>query len=403
MISVDVSFIKKHSRSKGEPHQPSLDLTGRVMSAANERSYVPNIPHHLVHVVAIYSGEKLVQIKIKNNTRIPRELYKILALTGYFHPFLSSVVINKSLTMAGIYELKNLLNLSNVTDVILDDTYVEAANYYILLDSPTRLRCLSVARCFIQDIGVEMIAARLAFPNPASETLALLNLSTNRITDVGATYLATALRTNRCLYYLNLTSNMITDDGAKKIFDVLLPFPLTYSELIGRNERYKRHLRKKHELIDTFITNAKNEETDLKSIKRKPRVDTSAGRPSLSYLNEKAQDMAKKLVTDFKDPYHKDVVIKDGGLQCNGNRILAYLNLSYNNLSHIILKTVLTVLKNQKNLASSPRGLVRVGIEGNPMPKECEELKEIGNELDMCMQNFEKKHPFTSARNKVLK
>lgn len=398
-------MTKKRSRYKAEHHQPSLDLIGYATIRPNETSVVPNIPHFVVHVIAVYSGDKLVQIKIENNTRIPRELYKVLALTVYFHPCLSSIVINKALTMTGIYELRHFLNLSNITDVILDDTYVEAANYYILLESPRRLRRLSLARCFIQDIGVEQIAAKLAFSHPASETLALLNLSSNRITDVGATYIATALRTNRCLSYLNLTNNMITDEGGKTIFEVLMQFPLSYSEMIGRNERYIRHLRKKHELIDTFITNVQQtDETDSKSAKKKAsRIDTSQGRPSASYMHGRAQDMAKKLISDFKDPYHKDITLKDGVLHCNGNNILAYLNLSYNHLSYTTLKTILNVLRYQKNCARVPRGLVRVGIEGNPMPNDCIELKNINNELDNCVQNFEKKLAFSSSKSKSSK
>lgn len=365
---------------------------------------VSNIPHYIVNIIAVYSGDKLVQIKMLNNERIPRELFKILALIVYFYPNLNSIVINKALTAAGIYELKNFLNLSNVTDISLDDTYVESANYYILLDSPRRLRYLSLARCFIQDVGVELIAARLAFPHPASESLSLLNLSTNRITDVGATYLATALRSNRCLNYLNLTNNMITDKGAKAIFDVLIPFPLTYSEMIGRNDRYIKHLRKKHGLIDTFITNVKNDQPDLKPGKKKSmRIETTVNRHSASCINVKALDMAKKLVCDFNDPFHKNVVFKDSILHCNGNKVLAYLNLSYNNLSYITLKTILKVLKDQRNRLNFSKGLVRVGIEGNPMPVDCKELKEISNELDICVQSFEKRLPHTAAKTKVSK
>lgn len=394
-------MTKKHSRHKTDRH-PSLDLTGHT-SGQNETIVIPNSPPYVIHITAVYSGEKLVQIKIENNERVPRELFKILALTVYFHPNLNSIIINKALTTAGIHELKNLVNLSNVTDVILDDTYVEAANYYILLDSPRRLRRLSLARCFIQDVGVELIAARLAFPNPASESLALLNLSTNRVTDVGAAYLATALRTNRCLNYLNLTNNAITDKGAKAILEVLMKFPLTYSELIAKNERYIRHLRKKHELIDTFITNVQNGEADVKTSKKKNTRLDSAGKPSTSVTLLKAQDMAKKLVSDFKDPYHKDIVLKDGVLHCNGNTTLAYLNLSYNHLSYIILKTILEVLQEQKSLARIPRGLVRVGIDGNPIPKECKELKEISNELEIWLQSCEKKYPYMSAKSKSTK
>lgn len=294
MISAEQLLSKKLSRPKTDITQTSLSDISMDQTEVSQR----------IHVIAVYTGDKLVQIKIENNTRIPRELYKIIALTLCFHPCLNSIVINQGLTMAGIHELRHCLQLSNITEIILDDTYVEAANYYILLEFPKGLRRLSLARCFIQDIGVEHIAAKLAFPQAASDSLAMLNLSTNRITDVGATYLATALRSNRSLNYLNLTNNMITDKGAKAIFDVMLSFPLSYSELIARNERYLKHLRKKHELIDKFITNVKSADSD----KRKS-----------IYINKKAQDAAKELVSDFKDPYQTDIFFKDGVLHCNGN------------------------------------------------------------------------------------
>lgn len=61
-----------------------------------------------------------------------------------------------------------------------------------------------------------------------------MNLSGNKISDIGAVYLARALRTNRTLLSINLSQNNIGDIGAKALADVISRFPLTFAEIIYR-------------------------------------------------------------------------------------------------------------------------------------------------------------------------
>lgn len=351
-----------------------------------------------VYINSIYDQDGyLVQLKFHKNDNIPRILIKLISFIVPFHPYLTTINIDSGLRCDGLHELSKVVSQYNITEVILDNTVILEANYYILINKDNSLKYLSLARCKLNDKAVESIASRLI-----SSSLSILNLTSNRITDVGATYLGNVLRSNRKLTYLNLADNLITDEGAASILSCLREFPLSAEEITEMKTGHIAYLREKQEyvtkqmnsmfdsekkLLKRRITQAKVASAPLKKPKGLERaVSVKNLLPSVATVNstflKKATHAAHASFGPFQNPFSpENTVNKDGVRYCLGNNSLCYLNLAYNNRSYFSVKTLYEVLKTQENLERTPKGLVNVCIEGNNIPETCHELVEIENIL----------------------
>jgi hypothetical protein len=145
--------------------------------------------------------------------------------------------------------------------------------------------------------------SNLTAPSPAIQYLSLWD---NQITDQGATFLASALKTNRSLISLNLGKNNIGLEGFQAIAGALTRAVLTPAEANNRRKVVKDIEKKKKEAV-------------LKFRKSKPVPDERAveiyGRP----FDQQMDDLSP--------------VEEDGVCYGRGNRILASLNLSHNLVS----------------------------------------------------------------------
>ncbi|CAM4922220.1 unnamed protein product [Rotaria socialis] len=81
----------------------------------------------------------------------------------------------------------------------------------------TTLKELRLYNNKIGDVGTQYLAAALT----TNQTLTLLGLDTNQIGDSGAQYLGEALKTNKSLTLLQLQTNQIGDSGAQYLADAL--------------------------------------------------------------------------------------------------------------------------------------------------------------------------------------
>ncbi|KAG6460290.1 hypothetical protein O3G_MSEX011887 [Manduca sexta] len=365
------------------------------------------VSEKIVRIITIYdSADNLTQIKFDNNYHVPQIIVKLIGMIIQFQTNLTTFTINRGLTASIIYEMFKFLPNSHITDICLDNTFLQQANYHILLDNQSCLRHLSLSRCKIDDIVVDNIASRLRHPSPASKTLSLLNLSSNKITDLGAKYIGEALRSNRQLCYLNLASNSISDDGATFILNSLTEFPMTYEEVIQARTRHVTYLKEKNNLITKMMKELKAGDIDRKPLKKKvPRPTSSASgkkgkmdregslksipdSKSLGNVEaifyEKATNIAEAAIGEFTDPFcATEINSKEGVVYSFGNNTLSYINLAYNNLSYFTLRKLLSVLLYQKCLNRKPRGIVNVCIEGNCLPHTCRELKQLDEVLEM--------------------
>lgn len=381
----------------------------------------------VVRINTIYDNyDNLVQIKFDKNCNIliPRTILKIIGLIVKFHIYLTSLTINRGLDRYSIHEICKILPKSHITDICLDGTFLEEANYYLLLENENNLKQLSLARCKIDDDVLKKIVKNLTYPLPSSKTLSVLNIPSNRITDEGVKYLAEALKSNRQLMYLNIADNMITDDGASALLDVLIEFPMTCDELIQSRNRLMKYLNRKKELVARMVTELRSSD-DKKSNKKKnirpasvpgkknnKGLEKELSSKTLSEVNkslttldtalfEKAENMAFNSIGAFTDPFSTmNTISKDGVLYCCGNNTLAYINLSYNNISYFSLKKLMNVLMYQKLLDRKPRGLINLCIEGNCIPVSCKELAQIDDILEMGLMAHNRR--FSGIKKKPL-
>ncbi|XP_026999697.1 leucine-rich repeat-containing protein 71 isoform X2 [Tachysurus fulvidraco] len=148
------------------------------------------------------------------------------------------------LTDTVLTSLKDTICLcTKLRRVILDGTPIPRSPYHILLGEDSMITHLSLRHNRIEEEGARLIGLAL------SKNLLSLNMAFNAVGDMGAMYLAQALRLNRNLLYLSLANNHISDVGAAHLAQVFGPFALTHEEIVERRRLLKRKDRLSAQLI----------------------------------------------------------------------------------------------------------------------------------------------------------
>lgn len=360
-----------------------------------------------VPLTAYYDDKRLVEIAIiGSEQKVSRKVIGAISLAVPYHSSLTRFTFRKSgLTAKLIYDIKKLLPISNISEIIFDDSYVKEANYYILLEQFSQLKYLSLNRCKINDEACRKIFENITFEAPASNSLQLLELGSNYITDKGAIFIGSVLRTNRSLVHLNLSGNKITDCGFISILDSLMEFPLDSKEKYAMRQRKLRYLRNKVTIYERCLKSLKSRNFDdvdsvpsgskrlsmkqtrlsMKQSLSMKRLRLKSKKSTIKTFEEQAEIMTRAILGEFNDPFSRDdVVLKDDAIFSKGNYVLCYVNVAYNNLEYRSLRKLLEVLQYQDEMRMKRKffkgtGLIRVTLDGNYVPKTCSVLHEINN------------------------
>ncbi|CAG9569900.1 unnamed protein product [Danaus chrysippus] len=404
-VSVTMAEKSKKVKSKIKLTTSRYDVNSdQDRDDASEAGLQPIVADNkVIRISAVFDTfDNLVEIRFERNFRIPRMVFKVIALIIKFQLFVNKITIRGGMDKYTVYEINKLMTSSNLTEICFDGSFLKEANYDILLENSTSIRSLSLSRCKIGDDVIKKISEKLTFPAPASLTLNILNISTNRLTDIGAKYIAEALRTNRRLCYLNISGNRITDNGLSYILDSLVEFPLSCDELISARSRHMLYLKQKNILIERMIEEIKAGEFDKRVARRKStrvpavrrnKLEKESSLKSLAdakslanmdiFYYDKAVSLVENTLGEFNDPYSSSNTIeRHGTVYCMGCNTLCYLNVAYNNLSYLSVKKFLSVLLHQKLIDRKPRGLINLCIEGNNLPSSCREFLQIDDLLD---------------------
>ncbi|KAF5403958.1 Leucine-rich repeat-containing protein 71 [Paragonimus heterotremus] len=303
-----------------------------------------------------------------------------------------------------------------------------------LIQETGSLTKLNLRYCNLGPNEAKHIATRLGSTTSANSRLLSLDLSGNQLKDEGAIYLAQALRTNRTLLTLSLSNNKIGDAGCVALATVVSRFFLTHEEILQRRQlqsvRQRFDSPQRNTRTPTPVKRAKNHPLN-KDASGKRRDRSNRGRatkePEIKEKEEKAGTKSKKAeqtspkkdsgkVTSSKgrggrssrsdksalDPeliegssetgesthplLEKGEYVEPHGLQVTGNFVLAFLNLSRNNVTeHGLQQLVAAVEFQSQYLHSAPRanetGLLKVLLRGNLFDETCEQMQHFNETM----------------------
>lgn len=374
----------------------------------------PTVPCIIVYDI----NRQAVELVFKR-CEVPHTALQLIAFCLPYQANLTRLTFHwVQLRAATLYEIANFLPNSFITDVCLDDCPLREANYYTLLENTSSLRNLSLDRCSLGDPGCEKLAMCLVHPLPASSKLVTLSLAINCIGDSGARALAVVLRSNRTLLHLNLSGNYVSDIGAEYILSSLTEFEMTFEEIVKTRKRRIIYMEKRRKVYDKFYAQLLESSTqqatlqtqyDSKTTKKKPelrgraspsvmiKASTSSrtGRPmalGIDAVASKAELMTNESMGPWLEPFSAaETIPSDDNTRIfsRGNRILCSLNLSYNLIGYFTAVKLVQVLRYQESVREENlqgmdelTGLLRVVVEGCPMPSNCTEMEEIHAMLD---------------------
>ncbi|KAH0947743.1 hypothetical protein HN011_000541 [Eciton burchellii] len=238
---------------------------------------------------------------------------------------------NCRINAEGVQQIAQILTrVDSLRDLNLDNNPNAEENYHLLCKPIANLHYLSLKMCKLSDNGIEKIANELMYQDPPDDPkLIALNVADNGITDIGAAYIATMLRTNRSLQSLVLSGNKIQDDGAVLIIQELCMSALTHEETVDLRRR-------------KFI-----------ELGRKQLPENS-------------------LRSDTVHPFMKETMPMKGSMLTTGNMELQHLSLSFNRLTNETLKKLISCLYYQNYLLLNDlsRGLLHVSLESSGIQKD---------------------------------
>uniref|UniRef100_A0A8C4V256 Leucine rich repeat containing 71 n=1 Tax=Falco tinnunculus TaxID=100819 RepID=A0A8C4V256_FALTI len=191
--------------------------------------------------------------------------------------------------------------------------------FHTLMGSDSPLVHLSLRNNRIGDEDARLIGKGLSMLSPSGRSLASLILSFNRISDLGAAYIARGLRLNRSLLFLSLENNDIGDVGATRLAEVLAPFALTHDEVVERRR--------------LLLAEALGQSCTVRHSPPLPR-----GPPCVQ-----APDPA-----ELPHPLLAEAREHQGSVILPGNRALLNLNLAYNHVTERGLGAFLAALEEQQ-------------------------------------------------------
>ncbi|KAL8587496.1 hypothetical protein ACOMHN_000902 [Nucella lapillus] len=176
-----------------------------------------------------------------------------------------------------------------------------------LIEEGSPLQHLSLRFCQVDDLNALGLGTALGTLLTWNKKLLTLNLSNNRITDVGAGHLARGLMTNRTLLVLNLACNQVGDQGAEDFAEILSHFALDTPQM-----RHRRWIMSSQDAFSISVETSvyKPSTSDLlvtpREVKQKRRDTTVAQDGRKKKLRDKDHAVDFK---SLRDPRKKSLML----------------------------------------------------------------------------------------------
>ncbi|CAN2391366.1 Leucine rich repeat containing 71 [Pristimantis euphronides] len=208
---------------------------------------------------------------------------------------------NAGLTDTTFSSFVNILqHCPSVKVISLEGNPLPEQSYYKLIADDLGLVHISLRNNQISDDGARLISRALQSLKLTNKNLTTLVLSFNHISDLGAGYIAQALRFNRSLLCFSLSNNQIGDQGALALAEVLGHFELTHAEIVERRRLLleKEAQEQPRSPAISGHTDAKNERPlshhSSSAVDKGEKSQTQKAKSSVSKKKDKEKDTPKK-------------------------------------------------------------------------------------------------------------
>lgn len=192
------------------------------------------------------------------------------------------------------------------------------------------------------------------------------------------------------LVEFKLTSKERFDLARRKIY-----YLENKDKIFERSMKDAIRKQKYEELSAVYLNKKKGSLKSNKSF-RKSRKKLNSDEHSVTEIVEA---LANEVMEEYENPFDTmNVVKKDGCFFSFGNMVLCSLNVAYNELTYSSVKLLETVLNYQSRTVKPARatGLMRVILDGNFIPKYCDEYDRISMNLKKAVgENFSSNSPLS--------
>ncbi|XP_059688077.1 leucine-rich repeat-containing protein 71 [Gavia stellata] len=353
-------------------------VTGRPAPSfpADEEPAEPTLPEPCIQVEREHEDPRSVRAVFLRGWKMEEAMLGVLsqclpALAGLQAVHLWKVGLTERLLPALAALLARCPHLRTLS---LEGNPLPEPAFHTLMGNASTLAHLSLRNNSIGDAAARLIGQSLSTPSSSSRSLVSLVLSFNRISDLGAGYIAKhpscpsalqGLRLNRSLLSLSLANNDIGDAGAIRLAEILGPFALTHAEVVER-----RRL-----LLAETLGQSRTTPKEMEGQSEHPSSLRGGAAPDKLPPAKHGKTPAKKKAPDPAEPPQpllEEARQHQGSVILPGNRALLNLNLTHNHITERGLGAFLAALEGQrqekKPKVPGQQGLLRLSLEKNCIP-----------------------------------
>ena len=264
---------------------------------------------------------------------------------------------------------KYLQTTKCLSTLILSECLIDDETIHILmggLQQNNTITTLDLSYNKISDVGARRLST---FLSKSDNGLTILNLGNNQINDEGVGYIASTLKNkqNSHLIELDLSLNNVNDDGAKKLFEAVAGSQRlqilnvscnhitnnsfdAFINMIKVNKSLHNLNVSGNPLISSILSNASNSNTTSRSMSMSHSTANSRPASRLSHMKNSDGSNASSKLQTYRSSNNESKMYAKALENCllNDNETIIDINLMHIGLTKLEIKTICRILMPRK-------------------------------------------------------
>ena len=272
--------------------------------------------------------------------------------------------LNDALNISKYLQMTKCLSTLILSECLIDDETI-----HILmggLQQNNTISTLDLSYNKISDVGARRLST---FLSNSDNVLMILNLGNNQINDEGVGYIASTLKNkqNSHLIELDLSLNNVNDDGAKKLFEAVAGSQRlqtlnvscnhitnnsfdAFINMIKVNKSLHALNVSGNPLISSILSNASNSNTTSRSMSMSHSTANSRPASRLSHMKHSDGSSASSKLQTYRSSNNESKMYAKALENCllNDNDSIIDINLMHIGLTKLEITTICRILKPRK-------------------------------------------------------